>query len=186
MPRPWWKDLTVVTSGHISASKQESDSSDRPLSHLSPCFILLQFLSILLRVTWPGAFLLPLLSFLRLPPTISLSLACASSGHGSLSKLQRGRVWTGELSYFPSPLHDTQTQIHAHMHFLYPWQNFKHVYLLFPCFNFFIFLLGVFTYWKWSYFWIHRIAFKTSWSVDGPVSGELAKTATFFFFLNLN
>lgn len=112
-PRPWWKDPTVVTSGHISARKQEPDSSDRPRLHLSLCFILLQFLSIFLRVTRPSAFLLPLLSFLHLPPTISLSLACASSGHGSLGKLQRGCVRTGELSYFPSPLHDTQTQIHA-------------------------------------------------------------------------
>lgn len=38
-------------------------------------------------------------SLATLPPTISPSLACTSSGHGSLSQLQRGRVWTGSLSH---------------------------------------------------------------------------------------
>lgn len=84
----------------------------------------------------PALLLLPLLSFLRLPPTISLSLACASSGHGSLSQLQRGCVWTGELSYFPSPLHDTQTPMLAYMHLLYPRPHCKHVCVFFLFFIF--------------------------------------------------
>lgn len=74
----------------------------------------------------------PLRSSTCLPPTISLSQACTSSGHGSLSRLQRGSAWRGDLSYFPSPLHDTQTQTHAYMHFLAMTKLQTCFWLLFP------------------------------------------------------
>lgn len=50
-----------------------------------------------------------------LPPSL-LPLACTSSGHGSLSQLQRGCVWTGYLSYCPAHttlLKHKCTQMHA-------------------------------------------------------------------------
>lgn len=135
---PWRAILTPTpwSSLHIEALV-EGYSSGRVRTHLGeeagfsfirrawfasfPHFILLQFLPVsLLRVIRPSAFPppTPLLSSPRLPPTISLSLPCTSSGHGSLSRLQRGCVRRGDLSYFPSPLHDTQTQTRAYMHFL--------------------------------------------------------------------
>lgn len=80
----------------------------------------------------PVLFHLLLRSSTCLLPTISLSLACTSSGHGSLSWLQRGSAWTGDLSYFPSPLHDTQTQTHAYMHFLAMTKLQTCFWLLFP------------------------------------------------------
>lgn len=91
----------------------------RPAAFASVSFCC-SFYPFCLRVIRPSAFPppAPLRSSTCLPPTISLSLACTSSGHGSLSRLQRGSAWIGDLSYFPSPLHDTRTQTHTCMHFL--------------------------------------------------------------------
>lgn len=127
--RPWWKDTTVVMSGHISAMKNQICQTGRVCIR----FFLLQLLSIS-SIIRPSAFPppAPLRSSTCLPPTISLSLACTSSGHGSLSRLQRGSAWIGDLSYFPSPLHDTQTQTHAYRHFLAMTKLQTCFWLLFP------------------------------------------------------
>lgn len=80
---------------------------------------------------------LPLQLPCLLAPSLSLLLACTSSGHGSLSQLQRGCVGTGYLSYCPAPSALLKTQIHrntcmstttdAHRNALFSFFSFAYV-----------------------------------------------------------